>query len=78
MFNKIRSELKGKALTKAMSEYEFSKKYGYIDNEENYIDLNDKLITYIDLKYNQIWSTDFCKKIKWEIKELCIYFRLVK
>ena len=78
MFDKIRTDLKGKTLENAKREFEFSKKYGYIDNEENYIDLNDKLITYIDLKYNQIWSTDYCKKIKWQIKELCIYFRLVK
>jgi len=42
------------------------------------LDLNEKLITYIDLKYKQIWSNEFCRKIKWQMKEASIYFRIVK
>lgn len=30
------------------------------------------------MKYTQFWSEEFCKKIKWEFKELSVYFRLVK
>jgi len=36
------------------------------------------LINYVDLKYNEIWSEDFCKLKKKELKNLSIYFRLVK
>ena len=42
------------------------------------VDLNDVLINYVDLKYQHIWSEDFIKKVKWEFKELSIYFRIVK
>lgn len=60
-------------IKEAKDEFEFSKKYSDMDN-----DLNEKLITYIDLKYKQIWSNDFCRKIKWQMKEASVYFRLVK
>jgi len=36
------------------------------------------LTTYVDLKYPTIFSEDFLKKKKWEIKENSVYFRLVK
>lgn len=42
------------------------------------IDLNDKMIQYIDLKSNHIWSDDYMKKIKGQFKEVNFYFRIVK
>lgn len=42
------------------------------------IDLQDIIITYIDLKYSQIWSNDFIKEVKWHFKEQDTYFRFVK
>lgn len=42
------------------------------------MDLNYILTTYVDLKYTAIWSADFLKEIKWEIKRQSLYFRLVK
>jgi hypothetical protein len=40
--------------------------------------MNEILITYVDMKYQSIWSNEFCKKIKWQFKEQNIFFRLVK
>ena len=40
--------------------------------------MNYVLITYVDLKYNEMWSEDFIKEKKWEFKEMSTYFRLVK
>ena len=42
------------------------------------MNLNYILTTYVDLKYTAIWSSDFLKEIKWEIKRQSLYFRLVK
>lgn len=42
------------------------------------IDLNNILTTYVDLKYNAIWSAEKLKEVKWELKDGCTYFRLVK
>jgi len=36
------------------------------------------LTNYVDLKYQSIWSEEFIKEKKAEIKKNCIYFRLVK
>jgi len=36
------------------------------------------LINYVDLKYTEIWSEDFCKEKKREMKNLSLYYRLVK
>lgn len=47
-------------------------------NKINKHDLNYLMTSYIDIKYPTIWSTDFIKKKKWEIKENSLYFRLVK
>lgn len=58
----------------AERQYEFAKQY----ERRNNPDLNDLLITYVDLKYDSIWSEDFCKAKKWEFKEQSLYFRLVK
>jgi len=44
----------------------------------NTMDLNHILITYVDLRCDEIWSTTKCKEMKWELKEQSIYFRLVK
>ena len=41
-------------------------------------DMNDVLVNYIDLKYTEIWSDEFCKKKKWDLKEQNFYFRAVK
>ena len=68
MFEKIRPQLEAvhDGLANAQQEFLFSQRYvAHEDNDQHHLDLNDKLITYIDLKYNQIWSADFCKKIKW-------------
>lgn len=42
------------------------------------MNLNYLLISYVDMKGEQIWSTDNCKAKKWELKEQSVYFRLVK
>lgn len=55
-------------------QYDFAKQY----ERRNNPDLNDLLVTYVDLKYDSIWSEDFCKAKKWEFKEQSLYFRLVK
>jgi hypothetical protein len=34
--------------------------------------------SFVDLKYQSIWSEEFIKEKKSEIKKNCIYFRLVK
>jgi len=36
------------------------------------------LINYVDMKYDQIWSNDYLKKKKQEIKENSPYYRIVK
>jgi hypothetical protein len=36
------------------------------------------LITYVDLSCQEIWSDEFCKEKKWDLKQLSTYFRLVK
>jgi len=41
-------------------------------------DLNYKLTTYVDLKYSKIWSDEFIKTKKNELKQLDTYFRMVK
>jgi len=41
-------------------------------------DLNYKLTNYIDLKYSKIWSDDFTKQKKNELKELDVFYRIVK
>jgi hypothetical protein len=46
--------------------------------EKNKVDLNHTLVTYVDLKYNQIWSEEICRQKKWELKEQSPYFRIVK
>jgi hypothetical protein len=43
-----------------------------------HIDLNDILVNWVDLKYNQIWSDEYCRKKKWELKNQSFYFRAVK
>ena len=40
--------------------------------------MNYILTSYVDLKYTAIWSADFLKEIKWDIKRQSLYFRLVK
>ena len=53
---------------------EFAKEY----NERNKVDLNEVLTTWVDLKYEEIWSHEFLKKKKQEIKDNNTYFRMVK
>ena len=57
-----------------MRQVQFAEQY----RKRNLTDLNDLLVTYVDLKYDAIWSEDFCKRKKWEFKEQSLYFRLVK
>ena len=53
--------------------------FHFQDKQKNLgVDLNYILTTYVDLKYTAIWSSDFLKEIKWEIKRQSLYFRLVK
>jgi len=47
-------------------------------NKDTQIDLNDILVNYVDLKYDQIWSDEYCRKKKWELKNESFYFRTVK
>lgn len=47
-------------------------------NKENRTDLHYRLTTYVDLKCPEIWAGDTLKAKKWEIKENCTYFRIVK
>ena len=42
------------------------------------ISLNYYLTNYADLKYTKVWSDEFLKEIKGEIKQNSIYYRLVK
>jgi len=58
----------------AVRQVQFAEQY----RKRNLTDLNDLLVTYVDLKYDAIWSEDFCKRKKWEFKEQSLYFRLVK
>jgi hypothetical protein len=36
------------------------------------------LVNYVDLKFDDIWSDEYCRKKKWELKEQNFYFRAVK
>jgi hypothetical protein len=63
-----------KAKDLAVRQVQFAEQY----RKRNLTDLNDLLVTYVDLKYDAIWSEDFCKRKKWEFKEQSLYFRLVK
>lgn len=58
----------------AKHQYKFALDY----NQHNQLDLNQILIDYIDLKYEDIWTEKFCQKIKKEFKQQSIYYRLVK
>lgn len=40
--------------------------------------MNYYLTNYVDLKYQTIWSDEFLKAKKWELKKNSSYFRLVK
>ena len=42
------------------------------------MDLNYLLTNYVDLKYQNIWSQDFLKKKKADIKANSTYYRIVK
>lgn len=52
----------------------FAEKY----NRENREDLNYILTTYVDLKYQHIWSDEFLREKKRELKNNSSYYRLVK
>lgn len=58
----------------SIAQHNFAKEY----NRLNAWDLNYVLTNYVDLKYQSIWSEEFMKEKKWEIKKNCLYFRLVK
>lgn len=64
-FKEISEELKpdSKLHRWAEDEYDFQEKFHNEDLNLK-IDLNDKMIQYIDLKSNHIWSDDYMKKIK--------------
>jgi len=36
------------------------------------------LVNWVDLKFDEIWSDDYLKVKKWELKEQNVYFRMVK
>jgi hypothetical protein len=61
-------------LETANENYKFAEEY----NKLSQIDLNYLLVTYVDLQYDHIWSEDFCKKKKQEIKDNSAYYRIVK
>jgi len=54
--------------------YKFALEY----NQQNIVDLNYCLTTWVDLKYDHIWSADFLKQKKQEIKDNNTYYRVVK
>ena len=64
---------KTKHVIHARQEYLFEKQLF-----KSKIDLNDILVTFIDLKYTKIWSDSFIKEVKWYFKDLSFYFRIVK
>ena len=68
------TSLDKKQIDAAKANYEFAIEY----HTFNKIDLNYILTNYIDLKYDQIWSEDFLKKKKQEIKDNSPYYRIVK
>lgn len=47
-------------------------------NLQRFISLDSFLVNYIDLKYNEIWSIPFMKKIKNQLKQQNIYYNIVK
>ena len=47
-------------------------------NLKKFISLDSILVNYIDLKYNEIWSITFMKKIKKQLKQQNLYYNLVK
>ena len=61
-------------IDRAKDQYDFAIEY----NKNPHMDLNQILINYIDLKYNEIWSTDQCRKVKAQFKQQSVYYRLVK
>jgi hypothetical protein len=68
-------EIHQKKQAKCFADDEFH----FQDKQKNLgIDLNHILTTYVDLKYTAIWSSEYLKEIKWELKSGSIYFRLVK
>lgn len=66
--------LKKRQIQVAPKLQEFAKEY----NEQNRVDLNEVLTTWVDLKYDRIWAHEFLKKKKQEIKDNNTYFRIVK
>lgn len=58
----------------SIAQHNFAKDY----QKHNEYDLNYTLTNYVDLKYQAIWSEEFIKEKKAEIKKNCMYFRLVK
>jgi len=50
-----------------LSDEQFKRAITY--NQQTSTDLNDILTNYVDLKFSSIWSNDFCRKKKWELKE---------
>jgi len=67
------TKLHKKQIKRSEQQYDFGKAYLEQDYDLNYI-----LTTYVDMKYQDIWSEDFLKEKKWEIKENSSYFRIVK
>jgi hypothetical protein len=63
-----------KQVENADSQFKFAKKY----NVENRKDLNYILTNYVDLKYQEIWSEQFLKEKKREMKFNSAYYRIVK
>ena len=70
------------------NDYTFDKRQKELANEnhdfaleyasQSKISLNYMLINYVDMKYDHIWSNDYIKKKKQEIKENSPYYRIVK
>jgi len=73
-FAALKSELSKEQKKLANDQYSFAREY----QANNAYDLNYHLTNYVDIKYQSVWSDEFIKEKKWEIKKNCIYFRLVK
>lgn len=65
---------KEKQVEESKKQYEFALQY----NNENSKDLNYTLTNYVDIKYQDIWSEEYLKEKKGEIKRNSSYFRIVK
>ena len=64
-FVPLKSELSKEQKNLAKDQYQFAREY----QANNEYDLNYHLTNYVDIKYQTVWSDEFIKEKKWEIKK---------